>query len=93
MKAVMRGQDPVSTYDGYASCPLVTGYDKCILAEFDYNLAPLETFPFNQGKELWSMYIMKKMMMPPLYWNLMMNGLWNGPAMVRNLLHLGLSKK
>ncbi|XP_044259033.1 sulfide:quinone oxidoreductase, mitochondrial, partial [Tribolium madens] len=92
MKSVMDGKTPVSTYDGYASCPLVTGYNTCILAEFDYNLAPLETFPFNQGRELWSMYLMKKMLMPPLYWNLMLNGWWNGPAMVRNLLHLRFSQ-
>ena len=37
-------------YDGYTSCPLVTGYNKCILAEFDFNAQPLETFPFDQGK-------------------------------------------
>ena len=37
-------------YDGYTSCPLVTGYDKCILAEFDFTASPLETFPFDQGK-------------------------------------------
>ena len=37
-------------YDGYTSCPLVTGYDKCILAEFDFNGVPLETFPIDQGK-------------------------------------------
>ena len=24
-------------YDGYTSCPIVTGYNKLILAEFDYN--------------------------------------------------------
>ena len=37
-------------YDGYTSCPLVTGYNKLILAEFDYNGNPLETFPFDQSK-------------------------------------------
>lgn len=28
----------------------MTGYNKLILAEFDYNGNPLETFPFDQGK-------------------------------------------
>ena len=37
-------------YDGYTSCPLITGYGKTILAEFDFNAEPLETFPFDQGK-------------------------------------------
>jgi sulfide:quinone oxidoreductase len=26
-----------SKYSGYTSCPLVTGYGKLVLAEFDYN--------------------------------------------------------
>ena len=37
-------------YDGYTSCPLITGYGKTILAEFDFDATPLETFPFDQGK-------------------------------------------
>ena len=40
----------VLQYDGYTSCPLITGYGKTILAEFDFDAAPLETFPFDQGK-------------------------------------------
>ena len=38
-------------YDGYSSCPLITGYNSAVLAEFDYQLEPRETFPFNQAKE------------------------------------------
>jgi hypothetical protein len=60
---------PKVAYDGYTSCPLVTGYSSCILAEFDYDGQPLETFPVNQAKERRSMFIMKKMIMPELYWN------------------------
>jgi len=56
-------------YDGYTSCPLVTGYNKVILAEFDYNAQPLETFPIDQSKERVTMYHMKADMMPFLYWN------------------------
>lgn len=78
LSAVMEGGEPVRNYDGYASCPLVTGYNSCILAEFDYNLQPLETFPFEQAKERFSMFVMKKDLMAPLYWNFMMNGIWNG---------------
>lgn len=56
--ATMHGR-PSSTfkrYDGYASCPLVTGYGKLILAEFDYDLKPAPSFPFDTTKERWSMY-------------------------------------
>lgn len=56
-------------YDGYTSCPLVTAYNKVILAEFDYSAQPLETFPIDQSKERTTMYHMKADMMPFLYWN------------------------
>lgn len=92
MKACMNNKPLKSVYNGYASCPLVTGYGKCILAEFDYDLNPLETFPISQDKEMWLMYSMKKDVMPPLYWHLMLNGRWNGPGIFRNLMHLKLGK-
>ncbi len=61
-------------YDGYTSCPLVTGYGKLILAEFDYDGNPRETFPFDQSKERWSMYQLKKYLLPFLYWRGMLKG-------------------
>lgn len=36
MRRVMAGKAPNATYDGYASCPIVTGRGKLILAEFKY---------------------------------------------------------
>ena len=60
------------SYDGYTSCPLVVGYDKCILAEFDFDLEPLETFPIDQSKPRRSMYTMKADAMRHIYWNLML---------------------
>ncbi|NWT64992.1 SQOR protein, partial [Prunella himalayana] len=66
---VMKNKLPVKKYDGYTSCPLITRYDKVILAEFDYNGQPLETFPIDQSKERTTMYHMKADMMPLLYWN------------------------
>ena len=61
-------------YDGYTSCPLVTGKGKLILAEFNYEGQPVESFPFDQGKERLSMYILKKYILPVLYWFGMMKG-------------------
>ncbi|XP_059620369.1 sulfide:quinone oxidoreductase, mitochondrial [Phlebotomus argentipes] len=84
--AVMEGNPPSASYNGYASCPLVTGYNSCILAEFDYDLQPLETFPIPQDKERYSMLLLKKHFMPFLYWQFMLNGMWNGPAIVKTLL-------
>ena len=72
--AAMKQQQPSASYDGYTSCPLVTGYGKLILAEFDYDLKPAESFPFDQSKERLSMYLLKKHALPPLYWSGMLKG-------------------
>jgi sulfide:quinone oxidoreductase len=61
-------------YDGYASCPLVTGYGKLILAEFDYDGRPAESFPFDQSKERYSMWALKTYGLPEMYWNGMLRG-------------------
>jgi len=61
-------------YNGYTSCPLLTGYGKLVLAEFDYNNQPQETFPFDQSTERWSMYMLKKEVLPRMYWNMILKG-------------------
>lgn len=71
---VMDGGSLASKYNGYGSCPLVTGYGKLILAEFDYDNIPRESFPFDQSKERWSMWILKKHILPWLYWNKILKG-------------------
>jgi sulfide:quinone oxidoreductase len=72
--AAMRGETLTESYSGYSSCPIITGYDKLVLAEFDYNNQPVETFPFDQSKERWSMFQMKKYLLPYLYWNQILPG-------------------
>jgi len=72
--AALNGQAGKAAYDGYASCPLVTGGGKLVLAEFDYNLQPKETFPFDQGQELRSMYYLKRYILPKFYWNVLLKG-------------------
>ncbi|HND88426.1 MAG TPA: FAD/NAD(P)-binding oxidoreductase, partial [Saprospiraceae bacterium] len=62
--AVMQNGQPAASYNGYTSCPIVTGYGKLMLAEFDYNNQPLETFPFDQSQERWTMYQLKKQVLP-----------------------------
>ena len=69
-------------YDGYSSCPLVTGYGKMVLAEFDYSKEfkpdpKLKQFPLmvsDSSKEHWRLWILKKYLLPYLYWNKMMKG-------------------
>ncbi|MYL55488.1 pyridine nucleotide-disulfide oxidoreductase [Pontibacillus yanchengensis] len=61
-------------YNGYTSCPVVTGYNRLVLAEFDYDKNPSESMPFNQAKERRSMYMLKKDMLPLIYWDGMLKG-------------------
>lgn len=68
------GRPLAARYDGYASCPLVTGYGRLILAEFDYDGKPVESFPFDQAQERYSMYALKAYALPEMYWNGMLRG-------------------
>ncbi|MEZ4797954.1 MAG: FAD/NAD(P)-binding oxidoreductase [Flavobacteriaceae bacterium] len=69
------------SYNGYSSCPLVTDYGKMVLAEFDYssNFTPdpkLKQMLINDSsKEHWRLWMLKKYMLPYLYWNKMLKGL------------------
>ncbi|MGB0386745.1 MAG: FAD-dependent oxidoreductase [Ardenticatenaceae bacterium] len=74
LMALINGMPLTSTYDGYTSCPLVTGYGTLILAEFDYDKNPKESFPFDQAQERYSMYAMKAYGLPRLYWHGMLRG-------------------
>ncbi|RDB21032.1 Sulfide:quinone oxidoreductase, mitochondrial [Hypsizygus marmoreus] len=78
------GRVSSATYDGYTSCPLLTGYGELMLAEFKYGLEPKESFSaiFNQAKSNRFFYHLKKDVFPLAYWNFMLKGKWfgtNGP--------------
>jgi len=69
-----------SSYNGYSSCPLVTGYGKMVLAEFDYdnNFTPdpklKQMLVFDSSKEHYRLWLLKKYALPYLYWNKMLKG-------------------
>ncbi|HSP79839.1 MAG TPA: FAD/NAD(P)-binding oxidoreductase [Myxococcaceae bacterium] len=73
--AVMNGETPRASYDGYASCPLTTAYGKLLLAEFDYDGKPAPSIPLiNTLKERGDMWLLKKYGLPRMYWHLMLRG-------------------
>ncbi len=74
LNSMIQNEKMTSKYNGYTSCPLVTGYGKLVLAEFDYDGNPQETFPMDQSKERWSMYILKRYVLPWLYWSKILTG-------------------
>jgi len=68
-------------YNGYSSCPLVTGYGKMVLAEFDYdnNFTPdpklKQMLIKDSSKEHRRLWWLKKYILPRLYWNKMLKGI------------------
>ncbi|KAL4067589.1 sulfide-quinone oxidoreductase [Scleroderma citrinum] len=64
-------------YDGYTSCPLLTGYGELMLAEFKYGLEPKESFARYLGDQT----ARRKLdLFPWVYWNRMVHGTWFGPS-------------
>jgi sulfide:quinone oxidoreductase len=72
--ALLDGQPLNAAYDGYSCCPLITGYGKTIMAEFNYKQEPTPSFPLDPTKERWSMWWVKRKLLPSLYWNRMLAG-------------------
>lgn len=65
-------------YEGYSSCPLVTGYGKMVLAEFKYDNVrdsdPMISTFVDTTKEQYSMWLLKKYVLPVMYWDMMLKG-------------------
>lgn len=72
--AIMDKKTVTAQYDGYSACPIPTQYGKLMLAEFDYSNTPKMTFPINQAKPNWAMWILKTKILPWLYWNKILKG-------------------
>lgn len=80
IKLILGSKADNKSYNGYSSCPLVTGYGKMILAEFNYkneftpdpNLKKM--LISDSSKEHWRLWILKKYILPYLYWNKMLKG-------------------
>ncbi len=73
--AVMEGRQPLEKYNGYSSCPIVTEVGKVMLAEFGYDGVLLPSFPLNPSIARRSMWILKRYLLPKMYWYGMLKGL------------------
>lgn len=74
--SLLTGRPLTASYNGYASCPIVTSSDKMLLAEFDYSMTIKPSIPgFNPTEPHRSYWYLKKYGLPFLYWNLMLKGL------------------
>jgi sulfide:quinone oxidoreductase len=74
--ATMEGRRADALYDGYAACPFVTEYGKVLMAEFDYNKTPKPSLPLlDPGREHRAGWILKRHILKPMYFELMLRGL------------------
>lgn len=73
--AAIEGRDPVETYNGYTSCPLITRVGRAMLVEFDYNNNLTPSFPgvIAPLQELWISWLMKEVALKATY-NAMLRG-------------------
>jgi sulfide:quinone oxidoreductase len=72
---LMKGKELTAHYDGYVACPIVTGYGKMLLCEFDYSGKPAPTLRFiDTFKERYDMWLLKRYGLPWIYWNLALKG-------------------
>ena len=77
--AMMEGRTPEADYDGYAACPIVTDYGHVLMCEFDYEKKAKITFPLSlldMSKEQWVAWLLKVYALKPIYFNLMLKGLY-----------------
>ena len=74
---VLSGKGARSGYDGYGSCPLTVERGKIVLAEFGYGGKIIPTFPtwmFEGKKPTRAAWMLKKDILPGVYWNAMLKG-------------------
>jgi sulfide:quinone oxidoreductase len=72
--SVLDGQAMTQVYDGYGACPLTVERGRVVLAEFGYGGKLLPTFPLDPTKARRLAWLLKVMVMPKVYWNLMLRG-------------------
>ncbi len=72
--ALRSGEEFRTRYDGYGSCPLTVEKGKIVLAEFGFGGKLLPTFPLDPTVPRTSAWILKKNILPWLYWEAMLKG-------------------
>lgn len=70
-------QPQQNTYAGYGACPLTVERGRVVLAEFGYDGVLQPTLPLaliDGRKPTWFGWVLKKNLMPWIYWHLMLKG-------------------
>jgi sulfide:quinone oxidoreductase len=73
--ALMENRKPEARYNGYTACPFLTENGKVLMAEFGYDKKPAPTLPLlDPGREHWPGWVLKRHMLPSMYFELMLRG-------------------
>lgn len=72
--ALRNGKVIPTDYDGYGSCPLTVEKGKIILAEFGFGGKLLPTFPLDSLVPRKINWVLKKYILPWIYWNALLKG-------------------
>lgn len=75
LKAVTRGEEPTTKYNGYSACPFTVSRSTVVFAEFDDEYKPMPSIPkVRVAKERHSTWILERDLFPGIYWNLILKG-------------------
>lgn len=74
MLASRAGRPLPTHYDGYGACPLTVEIGKIVMAEFGFGGKLLPTFPLEGAVPRRSSWILKKNILPWVYWDAMLKG-------------------
>jgi sulfide:quinone oxidoreductase len=83
LMSYLRKKPLEASYNGYSCCPLITGFGKTILAEFDYDGKLEQSFPLDPTQERYSMWVLKRHILPWVYWNRMLKGKQHEGELIR----------
>lgn len=77
LRAVTRGRKPTTKYNQYSACPFVVSRNTVVFSEFDDKYSPMPTVPGwnNLARERRLTFIAERVMLPKIYWNLILRGL------------------
>lgn len=68
LAAVIAGRTPDEIYNGYTSCPLITGIGRAMLVEFDYQNRLTPSVPLiDPLTEHWSAWVIEEFLLQPTY--------------------------
>ena len=70
--SLIAGDELEARWNGYTSCPLITGLGRAALAEFDFDYNLIPTFPLlNQKKPSWLWWQLKVRAIRPFYFQML----------------------